>query len=64
MKNMLSLKKLPCWKHTTVRSADRQALWRNPQGRFFRFEEKYDDVFLTSDPAFLCCDSISYDRTE
>ena len=32
MKNKLSLKKLPCWKHTTVRSADSQALWRIPQG--------------------------------
>ena len=27
----------PCWKHTMVRSDDRQALWSNPWGRFFHF---------------------------
>ena len=35
-----------------VRSVERQALWRNPQGLFFRFEEKYDTVIVSSDPVF------------
>lgn len=54
----------PCWKHPMARPDDRQALWNNLQGLFFRFVEKYDDVIFPSDPFFLCCGSIFYDRTE
>ena len=42
----------------------RQALWSNPWGRFFRFGEKYNAVSFTSNPVFLTCIALSYNRTE
>ena len=42
----------------------RQALWSNPWGLFFRIGEKYSAVSFTSDPVFLTCIALSYNRTE
>ena len=42
-----------------MQSVDWQALWSNPQGRFFRFGEKYDAVIFPSDPVFLPDDQLS-----
>ena len=43
---------------------DRQALWGNPWGHFFRFGEKYSAISFISNPVFLICTALSYNRTE
>ena len=48
----------------TAQSADRQALWSNLWGRFFRFGEKYAAVIFSSDPVFLHCSAVADTRTE
>ncbi len=38
-------------------------LWKS-MGPFFQFGEKYTAVSFTSNPVFLTCDALSYNRTE
>ena len=60
---MLSLKKLPCWKHTTVRSADRQALWRNPPGAAFLVLRRNTMMYYFSLLILLFCVATVYPMT-
>lgn len=44
----------------TAQSDDRQALWSNLWGHFFRFGEKYAAVIFSSYPVFMPCNALSY----